>query len=347
MISRLKHFKVFFSDKDRKNWLIIIKEIIQFSLYKKVLPTDYIRKFLYRKDITDIKSYLSFKEFNSILLSKKLVFPIVTTLLENKLIFSIMCEQYKLPAPKLLGYNYKNSFFLNKKNSLVSNKKELASFFQKLFTVTKTDTIFLKPIDGIAGKGCILLKQETINNQIDECAHALFNNSYIYQEYINQHHKINSIYSSSINTTRIITYTNDLNVIQVISSLMRFGTGETITDNTGTGGFYISVNHNTGTLEGVARQDIVKGGKTFTRHPNTNTELEGFIVPHYKESCELAKSASAFFPNRIIGWDIAISESGPTIVEGNHNPSLHMSDVAYGGYCKHPLIKEILMEIDN
>ncbi|TGV03931.1 sugar-transfer associated ATP-grasp domain-containing protein [Flavivirga rizhaonensis] len=301
MISRLKHFSVFFSDEDKKNWFTIIKEIIQFSSYKKVLPTDYFRKYLYRKGVTDIKSYLSFKEFNNILLSKKLVFPVITTLLENKLIFSIMCEQYKITTPKLLGYNHKNSFFLNKKNSLVSNKKELVNFFQKIFAANKTHTIFLKPIDGISGKGCILLKQETINNQIDECAHALFNNSYIHQEYINQHHKINSIYSSSINTIRIVTYINKLNEIHVLSSFMRFGVGDKITDNTGSGGFFISVNHDTGTLEGVARQEITKGGKTFTKHPNTNIELEGFIIPYYKESCELVKLATSYFPNRIIG----------------------------------------------
>ncbi len=46
----------------------------------------------------------------------------------------------------------------------------------------------------------------------------------------------------------------------------------------------------------------------------------------------------------MIGWDVAISENGPLIIEGNDNNSLFMSDIAYGGYLKHPLFKEILEE---
>ena len=38
----------------------------------------------------------------------------------------------------------------------------------------------------------------------------------------------------------------------------------------------------------------------------------------WKESCQLAiETARNFLPLRIVGWDIAITPNGPSIVEGN------------------------------
>ena len=53
-LSRIKHINVFFKDPDKKGILRIIKEAIHFALLKKTVPTDYFRKFLYRKDVKDL-----------------------------------------------------------------------------------------------------------------------------------------------------------------------------------------------------------------------------------------------------------------------------------------------------
>ena len=47
---------------------------------------------------------------------------------------------------------------------------------------------------------------------------------------------------------------------------------------------------------------------------------------------------------RIIGWDVAISITGPIIVEGNSDYAIRVNDQAYGGYLAHPVLKEILDE---
>ena len=48
-------------------------------------------------------------------------------------------------------------------------------------------------------------------------------------------------------------------------------------------------------------------------------DLEGFQVPYFAEACELAKRAAAVVPTvGYIGWDMAITENGPAIIEGNH-----------------------------
>ena len=76
---------VVLNDKNKKNWFKIFKEAIVFGWIKKELPIDYFRKFLYRKEITDYKNYLSLKEYISIIQSPKMLIPEVTAISNNKL----------------------------------------------------------------------------------------------------------------------------------------------------------------------------------------------------------------------------------------------------------------------
>lgn len=54
------------------------------------------------------------------------------------------------------------------------------------------------------------------------------------------------------------------------------------------------------------------------RHPETGTEIEGFQLPAWAELVELvSRGQRAFTGLRTIGWDVAITDSGPVLVEGN------------------------------
>ena len=53
----------------------------------------------------------------------------------------------------------------------------------------------------------------------------------------------------------------------------------------------------------------------------TNTSIVGFKIPKYKEVIELAKKASLVVDEvRYVGWDIAVTDKGPVIIEGNEYP---------------------------
>ena len=67
----------------------------------------------------------------------------------------------------------------------------------------------------------------------------------------------------------------------------------------------------------------------------TNTDIVGFKVPKYKEAVKLALKASKVVKEiRYVGWDVAITNDGPCIIEGNEFPS-------YG------LIQNYLLDKDN
>jgi hypothetical protein len=62
----------------------------------------------------------------------------------------------------------------------------------------------------------------------------------------------------------------------------------------------------------------------YDRHPVTHAEITGRVLPHWKSLAELACRAHRLFHDRIlIGWDIAITPSGPVILEGNSYPDTH------------------------
>lgn len=346
MLSRIKHLKVFFLDPTKKNYFRVVFEMIHFGWVKKEIPTDYFRKYLYRKNVNNYLEYLSLNQFFKIIKSPKFVFPHISKNLEDKLSFYKICQKHNLPTPKLYSHNLNNKFYCGNNEHIITNSSELVSFFQDIFEVSNIDCLFLKPIKGIGGKGCFLLKKHQLKSQLKSIENILLTNNYIHQEYIQQHAVINKIHSKSINSIRIDTYIDQYKKNHVLSALMRFGIGNSITDNTHTGGFYISINHETGKLQGIGRKDIIEGGEFYTKHPDSKVELNNYTIPYYKEACELVKKANNIFPNRIVGWDVAITSTGPVILEGNHNPSLHVTDVAYGGYCKHPLIQEIIKELN-
>jgi len=62
---------------------------------------------------------------------------------------------------------------------------------------------------------------------------------------------------------------------------------------------------------------------------------------------EMAKSAAAYLPHRLIGWDIAITEEGPVLFEGNVNFGFWGAQIADGGYKKNKIFKSFYEELTS
>ncbi|WP_299214564.1 sugar-transfer associated ATP-grasp domain-containing protein [uncultured Aquimarina sp.] len=339
-----KRLFVIINDKNRKNLLTILKESLRFWILKKEIPYFYFGKFLYRKEITNYKDYLSSKEVDKITLSKKLHKFQYSSLLRNKLSFALYMEENNLPVPKSISFNYKNRFYYNSTLLLVNSEEELLLFIQMILRETNTTSVFIKSITGMGGYGCFLLTKKNLAQEIKQYAKEILSHEFIHQEVIEQHTEINKIYKRSVNTIRFDTYIDKKGVTHILSAFMRFGSGGDFIDNGSAGGIYLSVDLEKGKLIGKSHQLMKYGGKQLEKHPNTHTTFDGFEIPYFEESKLLIKKAVSYIPDRIIGWDIAISNNGPIIIEGNDNNSFITPDIAYGGYLKHPIFKEILEE---
>jgi hypothetical protein len=79
------------------------------------------------------------------------------------------------------------------------------------------------------------------------------------------------------------------------------------------------INLSTGIIEGPGVFfDITK--PDIYIHPITRVEIVGFKIPFFKEALQIVTDAALYNKkNRSIGWDVAVTENGPELVEGNNN----------------------------
>ncbi|MDX1538467.1 sugar-transfer associated ATP-grasp domain-containing protein [Arsukibacterium sp.] len=81
---------------------------------------------------------------------------------------------------------------------------------------------------------------------------------------------------------------------------------------------------------------------SFSHCPYTGNPIEGITLPYWKETRELITRAHLSVENLpSVGWDMAITEDGPIIVEGNTNYGVDLIQVAYGRGLKPELFSQL------
>ncbi|MBN4085100.1 hypothetical protein JYT89_02025 [Flavobacteriaceae bacterium AH-315-B10] len=213
-----------------------------------------------------------------------------------------------------------------------------------VFKSERINSIFLKPIQGGKGFGIILLNKATIQEQSSQVLEALINNSYIHQEVVIQHSEVNMIHNKTINTIRIETFIDKKGEIHILGAFMRFGSGDSVIDNVNRGGLFVYVNIEEGKLYKKALTSLIKGARVCDKHPDSGFVFEDFKIPYFDEALTLVKYASSLLPSYIHGWDIAITQHGPTIIESNHKPAMLYSEFSYHGFKNKPVFKEIMKD---
>lgn len=244
-------------------------------------------------------NYLSSENVDSYMLNKEYFDYIVKLnncsnchLLDDKLILFQRC-------PEFMGRAYLDLKY--------ATKAELADFI-KLHPQFVGKKNFLANAKGVYfyNRDCDGLMQQITDNQVR-----------FLEEYINQHPDINKLYSHSVNTIRIHTVRNSRETKIFFPIKMRIGCDDSVVDlpKTSEGSYRAFINDD-GQITQAFRYgcDVLK----VDYHHNTNVRFADVVVPFIKEAKEYCLKAAERFPElRYIGWDIAITENGPIIVEGN------------------------------
>ncbi|MDD7887133.1 sugar-transfer associated ATP-grasp domain-containing protein [Flavivirga sp. 57AJ16] len=340
----MNRIRVFLKHPDKKSLLKMIKEIITLMVKKREIPFYYF-KYLYRKKVTNYLDYISFREQVLLVEHRSLHNPDYVALINNKLYFALFCKRTSIKTPKLISYNLGTCFFFNDNVVQISNKEQLSEFFENLFNIHKTDELFFRPPSDFGGKGCFKIKKLELQNDLDNIYETLINGNFVHTEVIKQHDDINKIHSKSVNTIRFISLITSKGTIEIISSVFRFGVGDSVVDNATSGGFFVGIDLEKGVLKSVGHYLPEHGGGEITEHPDSGFKLEGFKVPYFKEACDIVKEAVKIIPDRFIGWDVAITPNGPIIIESNAEPHVPVSDISYGGLLKNPHIKNLVEEL--
>lgn len=209
-------------------------------------------------------------------------------------------------------FNEKFKKYLNREYIILNknNKKEFEKF------IKNKKIIFCKPINGTHGDNMEKIVVKDFKGDLYD--YLINKNLLLIEEVVRQCKEMNDLYPYSINTVRIITVNRYDGKVKVVAAYQRIGNSGRIVDNYNGGGMVVPINEQTGIIEYPA---VDKLKNIYYKHPITNTDIVGFKIPMYKEAVNLAKKAAKVVKEiRYVGWDIAITDKGPVIIEGNEYP---------------------------
>ena len=176
--------------------------------------------------------------------------------------------------------------------------------------------IIVKPIDGCGGIGVDLIKidkrklKDIYNNLIK-------NNQLLIEEKINQHEKLSELNESSVNTLRIVTFF-DGKKTHILNTVLKIGNGG-VTDNFSSGSMYTFVKDNKIIVPAIDRDDNI-----FEIHPISKVKLIGYKIPNFDKVQKLISDVGKIVPEvKYVGWDVAITENGASLIEGNCYPGIY------------------------
>lgn len=193
---------------------------------------------------------------------------------------------------------------------------ETATDIELELFVNKNTQFMAKPAKGMCGKGIEKLSFNDFESLYELKAYLRLKELFVLEEVIVQHAVMSKLHPKCVNTCRVITLFKD-GKANVVAAYLRIGNGKHV-DNFNSGGMVVPVDEESGEIVYPA---INKNSELFDVHPLTGTPIKGFKVPDWSLVTDLAKRASLVVPQvGLVGWDIALTEKGPVIIEGNDFP---------------------------
>ncbi|WP_309616191.1 sugar-transfer associated ATP-grasp domain-containing protein [Salinibacterium sp.] len=176
-------------------------------------------------------------------------------------------------------------------------------------------SVMAKRLDGMGGAG---IRKYLANDTVDFDdlrSQLLTDEQFLVEAFITQHPAMAALCPTSVNSLRMITFFDGTNV-HVMEAVLRLGNGADV-DNYARGGMYTVIDEKTGIAPYGA---FDKDAHTFTTHPLTGVSIVGFRVPLFDEVLALLDTVARIVPQiAYVGWDVAIANDHPVIIEGNYN----------------------------
>lgn len=191
-------------------------------------------------------------------------------------------------------------------------------------------SFFYKPLDGDSGRG---IEKILVKDDVESLyAEVLKKNDGILEETVIQHKDMDKMNPNLVQTIRFFVCKSSFGAKIVFSALRTSLKDNVCVDNAGAGGAFANVDLNTGMVSTNAFSEIIalKGdfdvclvnGHGIEKHPVTGTVFKGFKLPFFEEAKALVHKISNnvdFYGRHLLGFDIAISEKGPVVIEVNAN----------------------------
>lgn len=221
--------------------------------------------------------------------------------------------------------------------------------------------LFCKPVRGQRSRGCFAISgfdnsNRTIRFQDGglmplwkftkhlQRRHA---HGVLFQDMLENHPEITAVCGPTVAGLRVITFL-EKGQASVLGAFWKIPVNDATADNLWRGALIGQVNADTGRV-GAVRNGTGLGSQKLDIHPATRNQLTRFQIPEWARVTELCcRGASLLSGMPLVGWDVAVTPSGPVIIEANSVPSLELTQCAgEEGFLKGNLLSRFEEEIKH
>lgn len=198
---------------------------------------------------------------------------------------------------------------------------------------------FIKPVRGTQGRKIERLKRADILDLADFYARCR-QEKLLLEEPISQHPELCKINPSSVNSVRVNAARDSAGKLRIIGACLKCAAPGAVTDNFHAGGIAYPIDLEAGIISGAGRSMLEL--TDYDCHPGSGLYMPGFRLPFWPELIACVRQSMEAVPSLgYIGFDIAISHTGPELIEGNINwPGGNI--IQFDNIGKYPIILECL-----
>ncbi len=247
---------------------------------------------------------------------------------DDKLISQMVLESNGAPVPRIAAIAH---IFRRFPNALtLSSVAETENWLRN----DATFPLFSKPVTGAQSIGqaiiegydrdtdMLQLKKAEPVSVVDYVADiwqfrgTSSDDGHIFQEVLRAHPRIQELCGPGIGTLRVIVQIDE-NGPKITHTTWKIVVGDAIADNFWRGNMAAHVDPETGEVLRII-QGTGLDIEVVTKHPDTKETLVGVMLPDWEQIRALVLDCTALVPKvRFQGWDIAMCDTGPVIVEAN------------------------------
>ncbi len=274
--------------------------------------------------------------------------------IEDKLAFEFLMRGFGLPVTTTLAIMGGKSTAPNPQRL-----QDLQAF--KTFMAAATYPLFCKPLEAVGSVGTLkviafdaaaqtLTKHDgavvPVENFWNDVA-RLYPTGYLIQDCLTAHDELQAICGGGMPTVRIVTLDQG-NGPELYTAAIKLTGGNNVADNFWRGGNLIApVDVETGKM-GKAITMMGPEGEFCATHPDTGAAIDGTALPNWNEAKEVSLNSARLLKDAVlIGFDVALSDQGPVIIEGNSTPDLNMLQLAHRHGMLDDTMKQALDHVDQ
>jgi hypothetical protein len=238
------------------------------------------------------------------------------SLLWDKAEFFRHCNQYNIPTPPVL---------------LVFQGKSVIPYALSSREPLPQRGLFSKPVVGGQGHGTRCWSyveseeryRDTEGKLLTEAElratlkHHSRDRGVLLQPQIQNHSRLKTLGGEPLCAARMVTGRQPESQARHLISSFRLSADGGVASNFSAGGIGAPIDSSTGRL-GMGHYKEKIGEGELERHPSTKEKIVDFQLPDWQDAVKLVERAhNTLSELHFVGWDVAFTESGPLILEGN------------------------------